>query len=154
MEPKKRILFVCVGNSCRSQMAEGFASHYGKDLVECSSAGTSALGVVVDSTIEAMRERGIDISMQTSDQLTPEMIEWADTVVTMGCAPADVLCPPTYRGRKLDWEIEDPFGRSPEAIRRVRDEIERRVIALLEEETPEAARKELFKKHDRTKKSF
>ena len=126
-----KILFVCVGNTCRSQMAEGFAKHYGKGKIEVRSAGTSASGSVNRSTIEAMKEVGIDISGQTSDQLTYDMLQWADVVVTMGCCPADQLCPVDFKGRKYDWKIEDPLGRPWAVMQRVRDDIERRVKELI-----------------------
>lgn len=126
-----KILFVCVGNTCRSQMAEGFAKHYGKGKVEVRSAGTSASGMVNRSTIEAMKEVGIDISGQTSDQLTDEMLGWADVVVTLGCCPAGQLCPIDFKGRMYDWKIEDPLGRPWAVMQRVRDDIAKRVKELV-----------------------
>jgi arsenate reductase len=126
-----KILFVCVGNTCRSQMAEGFAKHHGKGLVEVRSAGTSAAGSVNRSTIQAMMEVDIDISGQRSDQLTNEMLGWADVVVTMGCCPADQFCPVDFKGRKYDWKIEDPLGRPWAVMQRVRDDIEKRVKELI-----------------------
>ncbi len=126
-----KILFVCVGNTCRSQMAEGFARLHGKGMVEVRSAGTSASGSVNRSTIEAMKEIGIDISKQTSDQLTNEMLGWADVVVTMGCCTADKFCPVDFRGSTYDWKIEDPLGRPWAVMQRVRDDIEKRVRELI-----------------------
>ncbi len=126
-----KVLFICVGNTCRSQMAEGFGKFYGDGLIEVRSAGTSAMGVVNKSTIEAMMERGIDISGQTSKQLTNDMFEWADVVVTIGCMPASTLCPSTYKGRKCDWKVDDPLGRPWEFMRRVRDDIESKVKELI-----------------------
>lgn len=128
----KKILFVCVGNTCRSQMAEGFARVHGAGKIEVKSAGTSAMGFVNKDTIEAMRAAGIDISGQTSKQLTDEMLDWADVVVTMGCCSADKLCPVTFKGRKTDWPIADPLGRPPDVMLRVRGDIEARVKALVE----------------------
>ena len=130
-----KILFVCVGNTCRSQMAEGFAMLHGKGMVEVRSAGTSASGSVNRSTIEAMKEIGIDISKQTSDQLTNEMLGWADVVVTMGCCTADKFCPVGFRGSTYDWKIEDPLGRPWAVMQRVRDDIEKRVRELIVAET-------------------
>ncbi|MCC6503162.1 MAG: arsenate reductase ArsC [Deltaproteobacteria bacterium] len=130
-----KILFVCVGNTCRSQMAEGFARLHGKGIVEVRSAGTSASGSVNRSTIEAMKEIGIDISKQTSDQLTNEMLGWADVVVTMGCCTADKFCPVDFRGSTYDWKIEDPLGRPWAVMQRVRDDIEKRVRELIVAET-------------------
>ncbi len=128
---KKRILFVCVGNTCRSQMAEGFARRYGGEGVEVRSAGTSAAGYVSKSTVKAMEEVGIDISGHASKQLTEEMLEWADVVVTLGCRPASELCPVTFKGEKLDWKIDDPLGRPWEVMVRVRDDIEKKVRGLI-----------------------
>ena len=130
-----KILFVCVGNTCRSQMAEGFAKAYGDGSVEVRSAGTSAAGRVNGSTIEAMKEIGIDISSQTSKQLTDEMLDWADVVVTMGCCSASDLCPVTFKGRKYDWNIDDPLGRPWEVMQRVRDDIADKVKGLISAET-------------------
>ncbi|MBI5810195.1 MAG: arsenate reductase ArsC [Deltaproteobacteria bacterium] len=134
MSSSKRILFVCVGNTCRSQMAEGFASLYGNGRFAVLSAGTSAMGVVNGPTIEAMAEAGVDISGQTSKQLTGEMLRWADVVVTMGCSPADRLCPASFKGKKIDWHIEDPLGRPWDVMRRVRDDIGGKVRELLDSE--------------------
>lgn len=114
-------------------MAEGFAKHHGKDRVEIRSCGTSAMGYITDETFEAMAEAGVDLSDQRSKQIKDEMLDWADVVVTLGCCSAHRLCPVTFKGRKIDWPIEDPLGRPPQVIRRVRDDIERRVAALIEE---------------------
>lgn len=129
-----KVLFVCVGNTCRSQMAEGFARTYGKGKIEVKSAGTSAAGYVNSSTIEAMKEAGIDISAQTSKQVTDEMMDWADVIVTMGCCSADSLCPVTFKGKKYDWKIDDPLGRPWAVMERVRDDIEERVKGLISAE--------------------
>ncbi|GMR04254.1 MAG: arsenate reductase ArsC [Thermodesulfobacteriota bacterium] len=133
MSAPKKILFLCVGNTCRSQMAEGFARHYGGGDVEVRSAGTSAAGYINRTTIAMMKEKGIDISSQTSDQVTDEMLEWADVVVTMGCCSADEVCPASFKGEKQDWPIEDPLGMGPDFFRRVRDDIEERVKRLVEQ---------------------
>jgi arsenate reductase len=114
-------------------MAEGLARYIGGEKLEVKSAGTAATGFVNRNIIEAMAERGIDISGQTSDQLTDEMIRWADVVVTLGCCTADELCPLSFKGKKHDWPIEDPLGRPMELTRRVREEIETRVKALISE---------------------
>ena len=130
MQYFSKILFVCIGNTCRSQMAEGFARFYGRGKVEVKSAGTSAAGVVNRTAIEMMKEKEIDISSQTSKQLTGEILDWADIVVTMGCCSADDLCPVSFRGRKMDWPIEDPLGKDTGVFRKVRDDIEKRVKEL------------------------
>lgn len=115
-------------------MAEGFALAHGGGRVKVRSAGTSAAGFVNATTIEVMREKGIDISTQTSDQLTEQMLEWADIVVTLGCCSADEVCPLSYQGKKYDWPIEDPLGIPIDETRRIRDDIERRVKELIKDE--------------------
>lgn len=130
---KIKVLFVCIGNMCRSQMAEGFARHYGEDFVESYSAGTHHTGQVSERAIEVMAEQGIDISRQYSKGLSDVPFMEMDYVVTMGCCSADELCPVAYRGDKIDWPIEDPIGHSSLIFRRVRDDIEDRVKGLLEE---------------------
>lgn len=137
MSAAKKILFICVGNSFRSPMAEGFAREYGRAAVEVKSAGTSACGIVSDSVVEAMAEKSIDIGSQTSDQLTVEMIDWADAVVTLGCQTTKSLCPADFKGAKYDWPIEDPIGMPIGFTRKVRDEIESRVVKLVKELTKE-----------------
>lgn len=125
----KSILFVCVGNACRSQMAEGFARHHGpKDLV-VYSAGSNPAGFVAREAIEGMKEKGIDISRHDSkgvDQVPG--IEY-DAVVTMGCG--ENACPTIRAKKRIDWKIPDPIGRPSDFFRQVRDEIEQRVVALL-----------------------
>lgn len=130
---KYKILFTCVGNMCRSQMAEGFARHIGGDFVEPYSAGTHPTGLVADEAIEVMKEKGIDISAHYSKGLDAVPIDEMDYVVTMGCCLPESVCPVTYVGEKVEWDIEDPIGKPIEVFRRVRDDIERRVRNLLEE---------------------
>ena len=133
MNKKMNLLFVCVGNTCRSQMAEGFAKSYGDGRIKVRSAGTAAYGSIVSSTIAVMKEKGIDVSEHTSDQLTPDLIEWADIVVSMADYTADELCPDSFSCRKIDWKIHDPYGGSMDAYRISRDEIEYRVKRLIKE---------------------
>ena len=130
---KPRILFLCIGNTCRSQMAEGFALSYAKESVDILSAGTSAFGEVNALSTEAMADIGIDISTQSSDQVTAGMIDWADVVVTLGCCKASEICPADFKGRTLDWPIADPFGGPVDMMERVRDDIDERVKGLLAE---------------------
>jgi arsenate reductase len=132
MAEPRRVLFVCIGNTCRSQMAEGFALSYGAEDFEIKSAGTSAMGYVIEDTIEIMAEKDIDISAHTSDQFSPLLLDWADVVVTLGCASVDELCPSGFRGEKHDWPISDPLGMGTEFFRNVRDDIELRVKELLD----------------------
>ncbi|MBI2346098.1 MAG: arsenate reductase ArsC [Deltaproteobacteria bacterium] len=137
MSKPLRILFVCTGNSCRSQMAEGWARHLGGDRVESFSAGTHPAGYVNPMAIEAMGEAGIDISGQTSKALDAALLKRMDVVVTV-CGQAEVNCPvvPTT-AKRIHWPIPDPVGTAGdrETIRRqflsVRDDIRRRMEELL-----------------------
>ena len=122
-----RLLFVCVENANRSQMAEGFARFHGGQRVEALSAGSHPGGQVNPRAIEAMAELGIDISAQASrslDQISGEF----DAVVTMGCGDA---CPRIAARVREDWPVKDTAGRSDEAYRAIRDDIRRRVQALI-----------------------
>lgn len=130
---KFKVLFICIGNMCRSQMAEGFARNLGGGIVEPYSAGTNPTGLLSREAVEVMREKGIDISAQHSKGLADVPLEAMDLVVTMGCCSADEVCPVTFNGRKLDWDIEDPIGKPIGTFRRVRDRIEEKVKGLLAE---------------------
>ena len=130
------ILFLCTGNSCRSQMAEGFARHLAGERVTVQSAGIEAHGKN-PRAIDAMKEVGVDISAQESTRLTDAMLEKADLVVTV-CGHADEHCPLLPPGtRKLHWPLEDPAratGTEEEIraeFRRIRDEIQKRVTELM-----------------------
>ncbi|MFN7018383.1 MAG: arsenate reductase ArsC [Fimbriimonadales bacterium] len=139
MENKpKLVLFVCVGNSCRSQMAEGFGNHYGQGKVVAFSAGTAPSGKVHPLAIEAMREVGIDISHQTSKSVLEFDITQFDAVVSLCDTRTDELCPATYMGVQEHWNIPDPVGLPMEEFRRVRGMIEERVKALIERLTSDA----------------
>ena len=125
----KSVLFVCVLNSFRSQMAEGFAKRFGSEKVEAYSAGSQPSGVVNPKAIEAMKEIGIDISSHASkgfDQLPKK--EW-DAIVTMGCGDA---CPFLPAKQRLDWEIPEPRNMPKEEFVQVREDIRRRVLELLD----------------------
>jgi protein-tyrosine-phosphatase len=124
----KRVLFVCVENSCRSQMAEGFAKKLGADMIESYSAGSRPSGVVNPKAIEAMRDAGSDISSNESkgfDSL-PDC-EW-DAVVTMGCGDA---CPFIPARRRIDWDLPDPARMPQDEFNNVRNDIRRRVEELI-----------------------
>ena len=127
---ERSLLFVCVENAGRSQMAEAFARKYG--LVS-SSAGTMPPESVNPVVIQVMREKGIDLSSKTPKMLTVEMINQASLVITMGCSVEEV-CPKPLLARTqkklVDWELDDPKGKPAEEVRRIRDEIERRVGVL------------------------
>lgn len=126
----KKILFVCVENAGRSQMAEAFAKRYGKGKVEASSAGTVPSGQVNPTVAEVMREKGIGISRNKPKLLTAKMLEDADIVITMGCSVGDV-CPAPLRKDVVNWQLKDPKGKSLEEVRKIRDETERRVLELI-----------------------
>jgi protein-tyrosine-phosphatase len=124
----KRFLFVCVENSCRSQMAEAFARIYGGDSVEAYSAGSHPSGIVNPKAIESMREVGYDLSTHESKSLDdlPD-VEW-DFVATMGCGDE---CPFVRAKHREDWQIPDPKNMEPDDFRKVRDEISESVKILL-----------------------
>ncbi|MHB1140492.1 MAG: arsenate reductase (thioredoxin) [Sulfuricaulis sp.] len=133
---KLKILFLCTGNSCRSQMAEGWANHLGRDRVEAMSAGIEAHGKN-PRAIAIMREAGVDISRQESTRVTPEMLAQADLVVTV-CGHADEHCPALPAGmQKKHWPLEDPAkatGTEEQIMakfRATRDEVRRRVEGLI-----------------------
>ena len=124
-------MFLCVGNSCRSQMAEGFARHLGKGIVDARSAGTKPADRVASLAVEAMREKGIDISGQQPKPLTKELVEWSDLRISMGCG-VENSCPAIYLDMFEDWQIEDPHGGTIGGYRFVRDKIEAKVRELIE----------------------
>jgi len=129
----KTVLFVCVHNSGRSQMAEAFFNHTAKGKAQAYSAGTQPANKVNPVVVEAMREAGIDISGNKPKMLTMDMVEKADKMITMGCgAEAEAVCPASFIETE-DWTLEDPQGKSLEQVRRIRDEIKERVNKLVKE---------------------
>ena len=124
------VLFLCVHNAGRSQMAAGFLRHLGGDGVQVYSGGSEPASEVNAAAIAAMAEVGIDIRTEFPKPWTDEVVRAADVVVTMGCGDACPLFPGT---RYLDWVLDDPAGRSIESVRPIRDEIERRVRALMDD---------------------
>jgi arsenate reductase len=134
----KKIMFLCTANSCRSQMAEGFAKEFGKGLIEVHSAGLMAAGVQRRAII-VMKEVGIDISGQKSKEIDEDLLRKMDIIVTL-CANAEEACPWTPPSiRRIHWPIKDPvgtLGTEEEIIkefRRARDEIKEKVKGLIEE---------------------
>lgn len=126
---RKRLLFVCVENSNRSQMAEAFARLHGGDAVEAWSAGSRPSGHVNPKAIEAVKEKGIDLTTHHSKGLNDlPSVDW-DWVITMGCGDS---CPHLPARHRDDWELPDPRDMAPDNFNKVRDEIERRVLHLLE----------------------
>lgn len=130
MTDKPSVLFVCVHNAGRSQMAAGWLTHLAGDAVEVRSAGSIPGDQVNPAAVAAMAEVGIDISDQRPKVLTTEAVEASDVVITMGCGDA---CPIFPGKRYLDWELEDPAGQRVEAVRPIRDDIEGRIRGLLAE---------------------
>jgi protein-tyrosine-phosphatase len=124
------VLFVCVHNAGRSQMGAAFLSHLAGDAVEVRSAGSAPADAVNPAVVAAMKEVGVDISAETPKILTTEAVRSSDVVITMGCGDT---CPVFPGKRYLDWTLEDPAGQGVDAVRPIRDEIERRVRALLAE---------------------
>ncbi|MEV7130100.1 arsenate reductase ArsC [Streptomyces sp. NPDC093260] len=129
-ETKPSVLFVCVHNAGRSQMAAAFLTHLGADQVQVRSAGSAPANTVNPAVVEAMRESGIDISAEAPKILTTEAVQASDVVITMGCGDA---CPYFPGKRYLDWQLDDPAGQGVAAVRPIRDEIERRIRGLLAE---------------------
>ena len=130
------VLFVCVHNAGRSQMAAALLGHRAGGRVRVRSAGTAPAAEINPSVVEAMAEVGIDVTKAIPKRLTDEMAREADVVVLMGCGDA---CP-VYSGKRyLDWDLPDPAGKAVEEVRPIRDEIDRRVGQLLEELVPAGA---------------
>ncbi|MFZ3561139.1 arsenate reductase ArsC [Streptomyces sp. BH055] len=128
--PLASVLFVCVHNAGRSQMAAGYLSHLAGDRVEVRSAGSIPGDQVNPSAVAAMKEVGVDISAAEPKVLTTEAVQASDYVITMGCGDACPIFPgKTY----LDWALEDPAGKGVEAVRPIRDEIKTRIEALIAE---------------------
>jgi len=125
-----RVLFVCLHNAGRSQMSEALFARAAAGQHEARSAGTTPGERVHPEVVEAMRELGVDLADRIPRKLTSAEAEWADVVVTMGCGDE---CPYIPGKRYLDWDLEDPKGRPIEEIRVTRDEIERRVVGLIDE---------------------
>ncbi|MEU6651141.1 arsenate reductase ArsC [Streptomyces sp. NPDC046900] len=127
------VLFVCVHNAGRSQMAAAFLTHLAGDRVQVRSAGSAPADTVNPAVVRAMSEVGVDISAEVPKVLTVEAVQASDVVITMGCGDT---CPVFPGKRYLDWELPDPAGQGVEAVRPIRDEIEKRVRGLLDEIAP------------------
>ncbi len=128
----KKILFVCVENAGRSQMAEAFAKKYGAAKVVVSSAGNKPANKVNAVVVEVMKEKGIDLSKNTPKMITAKMALNVDLIVTMGCNDQGV-CPGPFFKPTIEWHLEDPKGKPIEKVREIRDEIERQVMELITE---------------------
>jgi arsenate reductase (thioredoxin) len=129
-ENSRKIVFVCYGNACRSQMAEAFANRLGEGWVQAWSAGSRPFGSIIEETYTVMAERGISLDGHQSKGLKDVPLAGMDVVVTMGF---EVVCPlpPDFKGRLVEWEIADPFGMDLDFFRSVRDHIEADVGRLL-----------------------
>ncbi|HKO41079.1 MAG TPA: arsenate reductase ArsC [Nitrososphaeraceae archaeon] len=130
----KKVLFLCVENAGRSQMAEGFFKKYAPNGLTPLSAGTNPAYLINPVVVEAMKEVGIDISKQKSKELTEEMIRESNKVVNMGCMNKN-FCPTIWLPKVIEWNLEDPKGKSIEEIRQIRDEIEKKVKEIVVAET-------------------
>ncbi|MET8353267.1 MULTISPECIES: arsenate reductase ArsC [unclassified Micromonospora] len=133
MSTKPSVLFVCVHNAGRSQMAAGWLRHLAGDTVEVRSAGSAPAATVNPAAVQAMREVGIDITAQTPKLLEYATAESSDVIVTMGCGDT---CPVFPGKRYEDWKLDDPAGKGVESVRPIRDEIRSRVEKLLTELRP------------------
>jgi arsenate reductase len=127
------VLFVCVHNAGRSQMAAALLDHHAAGRVAVRSAGSTPADRINPAVVAAMREIGMDVSKEFPKRLTSEAVEAADVVVTMGCGDA---CPIFPGKRYVDWDLPDPAGKPVAEVRPIRDEIERRVLGLLAELVP------------------
>jgi protein-tyrosine-phosphatase len=129
IKTKKTILFVCVGNAGRSQMAEGFFRKYAPERYEPASAGTKPITQINPIAIQVMNEIGIDISKQRSKDLSEDMMRNSDKIINMGCVDKN-FCPTLFIPKVIDWGIEDPKDKPIERVREIRDEIESRIKEL------------------------
>jgi arsenate reductase len=127
---KPSVLFVCVHNAGRSQMAAGFLRHLAGDRIEVRSAGSMPAEQINPVAVEAMAELGIDITAETPKILTTEAVQASDVVITMGCGDA---CPFFPGKRYEDWKLDDPAGQGLEAVRPIRDDIRSRIAQLVDE---------------------
>ncbi|MCX4657498.1 arsenate reductase ArsC [Streptomyces microflavus] len=137
MSEKPSVLFVCVHNAGRSQMAAAWLTHLAGDRVEVRSAGSNPGDTVNSAAVEAMAEVGIDISAATPKILTVDAVKESDVCITMGCGDT---CPVFPGKRYLDWQLEDPSGQDVAAVRRIRDDIKFLVEGLIKEILPEGSK--------------
>ena len=127
-DPKPSVLFVCIHNAGRSQMAAGYLRHLAGDRIEVRSAGSMPADQINPIAVEAMREEGIDLAAEQPKVLTPEAVQASDVVITMGCGDA---CP-YYPGKRYeDWKLDDPAGQGIDAVRPIRDDIRARIEGLI-----------------------
>ncbi len=127
---KINILFVCVGNSCRSQISEGYGRAWGSSVMEVKSAGTHAIDAISPEIRRVMTEEGVDISGQRPKRLTERMIRWADRVIVLGGTP-ELLYPDLLKDKLVSWPTPDPYGQGVDEARKVRDLIKARITDLI-----------------------
>lgn len=126
-QTRPSVLFVCVHNAGRSQMAAGYLRHLAGERIEVRSAGSMPAEQINPTAVEAMREEGIDITTEVPKVLTTEAVQTSDVVITMGCGDA---CPIFPGKRYEDWQLDDPAGQGVDAVRTIRDDIKQRIEAL------------------------
>ena len=126
----RTVLFVCVENAGRSQMAEGFFKKYAPKGFKAQSAGTKPVSQINPIAVQAMREVGIDISTQKSKEMSEEMMHNSETIANMGCMDKS-FCPTIFLPKVIEWNLPDPKGKPIEEVREIRDEIEKRVKELV-----------------------
>lgn len=127
-QTKPSVLFVCVHNAGRSQMAAGYLRHIAGDRIEVRSAGSMPADQINPTAVAAMREEGIDITAEQPKVLTTEAVQDSDVVITMGCGDA---CPFFPGKRYEDWELDDPAGQGIDSVRPIRDDIKQRITTLI-----------------------
>lgn len=130
MSTRPSVLFVCVHNAGRSQMAAAYLTHLSEGAIDVRSAGSAPAHIINPAVVEAMTEDGIDISAEFPKVLTVDAVQASDVVITMGCGDA---CPVFPGKRYLDWALDDPAGQGVEAVRPIRDEIKALVVRLIDE---------------------
>jgi len=135
MLDKPTVLFVCVHNAGRSQMAAGYLTHFAGDRIDVLSAGSEPAGQINPMAVQAMAEEGIDITRAVPQLLTTEAVKVSDVVITMGCGDA---CPIFPGKRYEDWDLEDPAGQDIDSVRPIRDDIKLRIQNLVAELLPES----------------
>jgi arsenate reductase (thioredoxin) len=132
-DPLPEVLFVCIHNAGRSQMAAGLAKLRSEGRIHVRSAGSDPADEIDPAVVEVMKELGVDLGEEFPKPLTDDAVRAADVVITMGCGDA---CP-IYSGKRYeDWELDDPAGQSVEAVRQIRDEIDQRVQTLIRDQLP------------------
>lgn len=130
----KKVAFICFANACRSQIAEGLSKTIGHGLYTAYSAGLMPLGMVYGIVYEAMARRGIDISDQYSKGLEEIELELMDFVITMGCCSGKDFCPQDFKGKIIDWNIPDPFGKDLKEVEKVTSLVERKIKNFIKKE--------------------